>query len=119
MPAWPGTLPQKPLQSGFNESLKNLVITTQMDSGPAKVRRRFTAGVKKYSVSFLMTSDQLSTFEIFYNDTILGGALSFDFPDPRTGTTGIFRIDMSQGAPKIQTNSGNQFFVEFAMEKLP
>ena len=119
MPTWPLTLPQTPLQDGYSETLEKNVIVTSMDQGPAKTRKRFTAGVKKYQVSFLMSSSQLSTFETFYEDTINFGATTFTFPDPRSGSNADFRIDMSQNAPTIQPLSGGQYNVSFAMEKLP
>ena len=44
MTAWPSSLPDHVLQQGHNESLANVTSRSQMDAGPAKVRRRFTAG---------------------------------------------------------------------------
>ncbi|QLH37711.1 MAG: hypothetical protein HWD60_00095 [Defluviicoccus sp.] len=41
---WPSSLPQKPLVDGFSETAPNLVVRSPMDVGPAKVRRRATAG---------------------------------------------------------------------------
>lgn len=119
MPTWPASLPQSPLQRDYNETLPNLTITTQMDQGPAKVRRRFTAGVTKYQFSFLMNATQLTAFNTFFTSDISSGALAFDFPDPRSGSTESFRIDMDQGPPAIIPNSGNQYIVSFAAEKLP
>lgn len=119
MTTWPPSLPQTPLQDGFKEEFENNIITTQMDQGPAKVRRRFTAGVQKYDVTFLMSSSQLSTFETFFNDTISQGATSFTFPIPRTGVNDTFRLDMTKGPPQIAPLSGGQYRVSFSMERLP
>lgn len=119
MATWPVSLPQTPLQDGFSEQIENGVITTQMDQGPSKTRRRFTASVKKYEVTFLMSASQLSTFRTFFDSAISGGANSFTFTDPIVNTSGSFRIDMSQGSPTITPLSGGQYTVSFSMEKLP
>jgi hypothetical protein len=79
---WPPTLPTLSNSSGFSETYGVLILSTPMDAGPAKRRRR---GVKPrtLSVSFVMTDSQIATLETFINDTIKGTA-RFDFPHPRT-----------------------------------
>lgn len=119
MATWPVSLPQKPLQDSYSEELQNNIIVTQMDQGPAKYRKRTTSSVKKFDVIFLMTAEQLSTFETFFDSTISSGALTFDFPNPRSGSSETFRIDMSKGAPKISPLSGGQYRVGFGMERMP
>jgi hypothetical protein len=66
-----------------------------------------------------MTGAEVVNFEDFYDNDIFSGALSFDFPDPRTGTTGNFRIDVSQGPPQISAIEPDIFDVSFVLEKLP
>ena len=119
MSTWPASLPQAPLQDGFNEEFANNVLATQMDQGPDKYRKRTTSNVQKFDTSFLMSSAQLTTFKTFFDDTISGGAATFDFPNPRTSTVETFRIDMSKGPPKIIPLSGGQYRVSFGMERLP
>lgn len=79
---WPSSLPQYFLRAGFSHSRPNNLISTQMDRGPAKVRRRNLAGVGKMSGSMVMTLDQWNDFENFIDNTLAGGVLSFLFPDP-------------------------------------
>ncbi len=45
-PVWPPSLPQRPLAQGFSEQAPDTLIRTQMEAGPPKVRRRFTAGIR-------------------------------------------------------------------------
>lgn len=87
---WPPTLPTSADSSGFSETYGVLILSTPMDAGPAKRRRR---GVKPriMNVSFVMTDTQIATLETFINDTIRGTA-RFDFPHPRTGATIEVRI---------------------------
>ena len=118
MADWPVSLPQIPLQSGFSMELPRTVIATEMDAGPKKYRRRYTAGVTKYKVEFVFTATELSTFQTFFNTTTLGGSLAFNFDDPITGDSGSFRFDIAEASPSI--SSEDVFFrVSFGLEKLP
>lgn len=119
MVTWPAALPQTPLQQGFAEELPRLSITTQMDAGPAKVRRRFTAGVTKYNMQFDLTTAQRATFITFYETTTFGGSVRFDFPDPVTAVTAEFRFDLAKGTPQITSLSGHIYRLTAPMEKLP
>lgn len=119
MATWPSTLPQRPLRDGYQEQLETVVLRTSMDQGPAKQRKRFTAAVKPYDVSFLMTKTQLETFISFYEDDISYGSIVFDFPEPRTGVVHEFRMDLSKGAPKITPFSSEKLQVSFSVEKMP
>ncbi len=46
MATWPATLPA-PALSSLRETPPDNLIRTQMDKGPAKVRRRTTANVRR------------------------------------------------------------------------
>tara|TARA_X000000950_G_scaffold284896_1_gene389172 strand:+ start:4100 stop:4459 length:360 start_codon:yes stop_codon:yes gene_type:complete len=119
MPTWPVTLPQRPLKRGFNEQLQNNVTRTAMDAGPAKQRRRFTAGVTPFTVSFVMSEAQRIIFRDFFYDEIAGGAQRFDMPHPYDGDLVSFRIDMSAGPPSVSPEPGNRWLVSFTLEELP
>lgn len=84
MAAWPGTLPQVPLADGFSESHPELAIRTNMDVGPAKVRRRQTAGVITMTCNFRLTTAQRATLVTFWQTTIAGGASTFTWVHPIT-----------------------------------
>jgi hypothetical protein len=81
---WPVSLPQVP-QKGFTETGGALIVRTPMDGGPAKMRRRGNLA-SKLSVSFIMTTAQVSTLETFVRDTTRGTA-RFEFTHPRTQQT--------------------------------
>lgn len=86
-PVWPVTLPQKfPL--GTMEENQDGRIRTEMDTGPPKMRRRFTATIKTYTLPperFLFTEAQKTSLESFYDNTCQGGTLPFDWPEPYSG----------------------------------
>jgi hypothetical protein len=77
MPTWPASLPQFVLTRNYKESPPDLVIRTKMDAGPAKVRRRFTAGVRPIEAMLVLNGDQLAVLDDFYLTACQGGALSF------------------------------------------
>lgn len=82
VPAWPAGLPQKLFVSGYSHGFANVAIKSDMDAGPPKVRRRFTAGVEPVSGTIIVTSSQLDTLDTFYNTTTLGGTLRFSWTVP-------------------------------------
>lgn len=85
MPTWPGTLPEDTERDAYAETKGNGVLRTSTDIGPQKRRKRTNAVVTNLSVSWLMTSAQLATFESFFQTTVQMGSLAFDFPRPRLG----------------------------------
>lgn len=82
---WPLALPQKPQRSGYSKKIPNNLIRSDMDTGPAKVRRRGGAKPEQVTGTYILTSEQLAVLETFVKETIAGGALCFDYPHPQTG----------------------------------
>ena len=85
MAAWPSDLPQKPLVQGFSETPPNLLTRSPMDIGPAKVRRRSTAGVTVLQCVFRLTTTQRASLLTFWQTTLAGGVtqLYLDASDQR------------------------------------
>ena len=86
MTTWPATLPTKPLIGGYTENGPDLVLETEMDAGPPKQRRRFSAGVRSLDVSYKLTTAQVAFLETFYYTTIACVG-EFDWTNPRTLAT--------------------------------
>ena len=78
---WPSSLPENP-QKGFSETGGALILRTQTDMGPAKMRYRGQSP-QVLSISFIMTSAQVTTLEDFIKGT-LKGIKRFGFKHPRT-----------------------------------
>jgi hypothetical protein len=87
MAAWPAGLPQASLLEGALETVQDATVRTEMDVGPAKRRRRYTAVVRRFSVPLILTLDQVATLETFYDSTLSGGVDAFDWLHPRTGAS--------------------------------
>lgn len=117
MPAWPSTLPQLVLTDGYQEQFADVVLRTEMDAGPAKQRRRLTAGVRPIRCVLLCTTAQVATLQSFYNFDLAGGALSFDWVTPRTEAAAVLRFT---APPEIVPEPGAQYWrIGLALETLP
>ena len=82
-PVWPASLPQF-VDRPHTEGMPDALLRTPMDAGPAKTRRRFTAGIKPVKAQMDLTAAQAATFETFFDVTLKAGALAFDWVLPRT-----------------------------------
>jgi hypothetical protein len=89
VPDWPETLPQNLLIDGYGESPPDLLLRSSMEAGPAKVRRRATAGIRPVKGKMVLTGSQVDIFDDFYNNVLLGGSLRFSWVKPRDGTTAV------------------------------
>jgi len=81
---WPTSLPQIPLLNGFSNPYPNCLLTSSMDSGDDKTRRRGPKP-RQAEVMYSMTAAQVATLETFTSDTIADGAIWFDWPHPVNG----------------------------------
>jgi len=91
MPVWPSELPAAPL-IGHRETAPDTALRTSMDAGPAKVRRRFTAGVREIEVALVLDDTRITLLDTFFTDTLAGGTLRFTHRLPRTGVAMTFRF---------------------------
>jgi hypothetical protein len=113
---WPDTLPQSPLADGFRETLPDTALRTNMESGPAKIRRRGTTGISRMTLSFFLDAAGAAALAAFHDDTTAGGTLPFSFPHPRQGDTVSCRFIRT---PEIFAISGGFFKTAIELEILP
>lgn len=92
MADWPAAFYSRILKGSFTETPPQNVLRTQMDAGPAKLRRRSTSAVRPMSVTLFLTKAQVATFDTFYVTTLSSGAALFNMYHPRTHVTGEYRI---------------------------
>lgn len=118
MGSWPSTLPDRPSSDGFREMEPNNLIMTTMEMGPRKVRRRHTAGVTRYAVSYEITATQRGYLSTFWNTTIKGGSLAFDWVHPITGSTISVRMLEAPVYQPLGTGSV-EYVVSFMLEGVP
>ncbi len=82
---WPSLLPQHPLLDAWQENLPDNTLRTEMEQGPAKLRRRSTAASGRMTLQFLLSSDAGGILDYFYADTLGGGVKTFRMAHPRRG----------------------------------
>lgn len=97
-PIWPLSLDQTQLL-GTLAGFQDVLLRTAMSAGPAKQRRRQTANTSPQRVPMWMTDAQRATFKTFFETTLQGGALVFDYTDVTTGATAKFRFTQTPDPP--------------------
>jgi len=90
--AWPATVPDGFMESGYSYKAQSGVIRTNMDTGPAKVRRRFTAVPKNHKGNIILTKAQFATWESWFENVIIFGTLSFTMTNPHTAASMTVRL---------------------------
>jgi hypothetical protein len=113
---WPSTLQQLISESNFGYEIADTALRTDMDIGPQKVRRRFTKSVNTMSGSIYVTTTEFTTFYTFYNTTLNGGTLPFEFEHPITKELKEWRF---KGPARVQSIGGGNFTIDFTWEELP
>jgi len=113
---WPSTLPQELIEDGFEETMQSISISTEMEVGPPKTRRRLTANFTPIKGSIIVTKDQRAIFLTFFHSTTAGGAIKFTWDHPITGTSVEMKI---VGQPKITPLGGDYFKIDMDLHILP
>ena len=120
MTAWPAALPDRQFL-GLQYIPQPTTIRTEMDVGPAKVRRRATAAPIQVPVPFRYTGAQFKALIDFYAVTLLGGTQTFDWRDPANGNIVTFRfLDRPRGTLQTPGDTDDrQWAGDLLLEILP
>lgn len=89
---WPMGLPG-PLVDNYGVEMQDTSLRSAMDTGPGKVRPRFSAASSYVTVNWRMDRTQLQAFHDWYVGTLHRGALSFLWPDPWTKPYRLMAVD--------------------------
>lgn len=114
--AWPVSLQQKVNQDSFTLNMGDTTIRSDMDIGPAKIRRRFTKSVDTFSVTIDLLFSDYSVLYNFYDISLNGGVHPFELSHPITGVLTEFRFT---GPPSFRPMGGGYFKVSMTWEALP
>lgn len=120
MPAnWPDSLPtpREVLMEGYAETWPAPALRTDMDAGPAKVRRRTTAIARPIACRMMMTDEQVATFRSFHSGTLDDGALPFTFDLPRNNADILARF--ASDVSITPAGTGADWIASFTLEWLP
>lgn len=89
---WPRGLPG-PLVDGYAVEMQDTSLRSAMDTGPGKVRRRFSAASSYVTANWRMDRTQLYAFHDWYVNTLQRGTLTFLWPDPWTKPYHVVVVD--------------------------
>lgn len=91
IPVFPATLP-KLVMTNYSYKPTNNLIRTQMETGPAKQRRRFVNVPTEISAEWIFTRAELGIFEKFWKEQLYDGA-------------GWFKLKVVNGAGESECNA--------------
>jgi hypothetical protein len=90
---WPSQLP-RPERSTWQSQAQDVRRERQNDTGPSLPgRARFSNAAKLVTLSVVLTHDQRSIFDNFFERDTRRGTLMFWMPDPTTDGWGLFDSD--------------------------
>lgn len=118
MPTWPGTLPVRPLEQGYEETMRESQVRSSIDGMPIVQRQRSPGYSKPMSLTFELTSAQLDAFQSFFRTDLGYGAIAFDFTHPRTGASVSMRFIGGQ-PPKASAIGYNTYHQSCQVEVMP
>jgi len=115
MAAWPGTLPDFFQVGGYTEKGADNLIRTNMDVGPAKVRRRTVTNIRSIVGNMWLTSAQYTAMKTFFEVTQAYGSLTFTMDDAHA-VNQTWRFVK----PPVYTTVGpNNWQVKLDLEEMP
>lgn len=116
---WPASLPQC-LNVGYDSGLgENGKIESQPDTGPSNSRRRTNAVMRPLSGNMRMTRAQKNQLKQFFENTIMQGALPFEFPDPDDPEE-VLLVKFPKGSqPSWRQIAGGKFMVSISLMIMP
>ena len=121
---WPATLPKGFEADSYNHAPGSGVIRSDVDTGYAKTRLRYTAVMNEHSGRMVMTKTLYeSDFLPFFKTDIGRGTIPFDFPNPFDGgaTEIEVRWKVETGSPpySLKQFSPTEVELNFVLEELP
>jgi len=100
--------------NGLSAKRNTSVVRTQMDAGPNKTRRRYTASTKIIKGKLFLDESQRFELERFYQTVLADGVLRFNFTDPQTLETAEFRFTEDY----TENSVDGKFEISMSLEKM-
>ncbi|MGY3366191.1 hypothetical protein ACVWZL_003316 [Bradyrhizobium sp. GM2.4] len=107
IPVWPDDLPQVVLVEGFQAGPLGQRLSTAMDSGPSKQRRRGPK-TRPLTVAIAVDENQRALFDRFYDEEVGGGTTPFLIRDVLTDGRDL---DDDLGE-QLQDENGDDLLIE-------
>lgn len=120
MPSWPEFMPEPVFDAISIGSPVGAILRTDMDAGPAKQRKRFTATPRPVALSFEpISAFNLARFEAFYTNDLAWGALAFEMPHPISDVVNRFRFVASDEPWDVSPIGKDAYRLNVSLELLP
>lgn len=112
--AWPADLPDCP--QTWEEEPVDVLIHTDVDIGPQKVRRRFTGGITRVRVTWTLRKEVYNALMLFWGTQLQQGVERFNFVHPYTGIdTEYYFLE----PPKLKYLGPSAFQIQCIWETAP
>ena len=122
METWPDDVPHEFLARGFQGDFGRNTLFSAVDQGPPKRRPQLTANTRRWSGVISMTWGQVEMLQEWYDDTLKGGTLAFDFPAPARaeGSDDTVHVAFAQnGRPRYLNVGGDTWEVRMTLAEQP
>ncbi len=103
-------------QGSVQSAVVDNVVRTEMETGPQKQRLKDRVFYMRHSGEMRIKTAKLSTFLDFFNLDADQGCTPFEWSDPFTAATKMYRFI---GQPSINHISGDLVSVSFTVEEIP
>ena len=113
---YPATLPD-PQRPEYTRAQSSNVISSSVDIGEAKKRRRYTQPILNETWSLVLTEAQRDIFIAWFEDDISSGVLRFEYTDIITETLEEFRI--KEMYKLVPYGKCGEYKATFDVERLP
>lgn len=110
---WPTGLPTAIQVNGLSETPIDQFVENTVDVGSPKRRQRFSGAMGQIQGKMTLTAAQMLTFDAFFETTLAGGALPFQWIRPSNGDTVFMRF--LSGKPVRNALSPNVWQLDFAV----
>ena len=113
MASWPTELQQCLETSGYQRTIRDNVLRSQMSYGPAKMRFMTTNKIVDHSGFIYIEEDLIAVLDQFYADN---GSIPFDWINFQTGAPATYRF---RSAPAYRAVGGLEYTATLQLEEVP
>ena len=113
---WPAQIQSRLSVDNFGYQIGSTKIRSDVDSGPAKLRRISTRPVNAITCSVILDFADVEVFRQFYNTDLNGGITVFEYLHPFKEAPANFRFI---GDPDIKPLGGRKFTLNMSWEEMP
>lgn len=118
MANWPSSLPPSPIDDGLSYTPRDGIIRTQMEAGPEKRRRRFTAVGEDVTMRVPVDLAQSQVLDAFFQDELHGGVDEFQWKHfKRAGFPSCYYT--FKAPPQYQRIGGNVWIAQLELYRMP